>query len=73
VVDPAHQSDIITSFFEPDDRPFVFETFYRDLRARNFVIYPGKLTDASCFRIGTIGRIFPEDIDALVEAIEQVL
>ena len=73
VVDPAHQSDIITSFYDPADRAFVFEDFYRDLRARNFVIYPGKLVDANCFRIGTIGRIFPEDIDALVDAIEQVL
>ena len=73
VVDPTHQSDIITSFFEPDDRPFEFEAFYRDLRARNFVIYPGKLTDANCFRIGTIGRIFPEDVDTLLDAIEKVL
>jgi 2-aminoethylphosphonate-pyruvate transaminase len=69
VVDPAHQSDVITSFFYPNDPAFVFEDFYRALRTRNFVIYPGKLADVDCFRIGTIGRIFPEDIDLLVDAI----
>ena len=69
VVDPAHQSDVITSFLYPDDPAFSFEDFYARLRARNFVIYPGKLMDAPCFRIGTIGRIHPEDVDALLAAI----
>jgi 2-aminoethylphosphonate-pyruvate transaminase len=33
------------------------------------VIYPGKLMDVPCFRIGTIGRIYPKDIDALLDAV----
>ena len=37
------------------------------------VIYPGKVSHADCFRIGTIGRIFPEQVEALVSAIERVL
>ena len=38
-----------------------------------YVIYPGKLTDARCFRIGTIGRLYPQDIDALLEAVRSVV
>jgi 2-aminoethylphosphonate-pyruvate transaminase len=37
------------------------------------VIYPGKVSDADCFRIGTIGHIFPEDLRALVAAVRQAL
>ena len=55
------QSDIITAFRYPDDRNFIFEDFYRRLYGRGFVIYPGKLGHANCFRIGTIGRITEEN------------
>ena len=37
------------------------------------MIYPGKVSDADCFRIGTIGRIFPEDVRRLLIAIGEVL
>lgn len=72
VVDPEHQSDIITSFFYPENGSFSFDEFYARLRQRNFVIYPGKLMDADCFRIGSIGRIYPEDIDALLGAVAEI-
>ncbi len=64
---------IITSFRYPDDVNFCFEDFYERLRARNFVIYPGKVTNADCFRIGTIGRIFPHHVEGLVAAMSEVL
>jgi 2-aminoethylphosphonate-pyruvate transaminase len=67
------QSDIITTFRNPVDSRFVLEDFYRRLGARGFVIYPGKLTRADCFRIGTIGQITAKDIDGLVQAIGEVL
>ena len=37
-----------------------------------FVIYPGKVSNADCFRIGHIGRLFPDDTQRLVDAITQV-
>jgi 2-aminoethylphosphonate-pyruvate transaminase len=46
---------------------------YNALAARGFVIYPGKLTRASCFRIGSIGRLFESDMAELVDAVEQEL
>ena len=70
---PADQGHIITSFRYPDFASFDFDEFCELLRARGFVIYPGKVSDADCFRIGTIGRIFPEDVRRLLIAIGEVL
>ena len=67
------QSDIITTFRYPDDPKFQFEDFHRRLRARGFIIYPGKLSKADCFRIGTIGRINAKNVDDLVATIGKVL
>lgn len=70
---PEDQGPIITSFRYPSDPNFDFGTFYEGLNARGFVIYPGKLSDADTFRIGTIGRIFPADVEQLLAAIEATL
>jgi 2-aminoethylphosphonate-pyruvate transaminase len=70
---PEHQSHIITSFRFPADPCFDFSVFYDRLSELGFVIYPGKVSEADCFRIGTIGHIFPQDIEALVAAIRRVL
>jgi 2-aminoethylphosphonate-pyruvate transaminase len=67
------QGYIITSFLYPDDPRFEFEEFYRRLNEKGFVIYPGKVTDADCFRIGHIGRLFESDMRALLAAIREVL
>ena len=72
-LDSAVQSPIITSFYYPDTEPFAFDAFYRLLSDKGFIIYPGKISRANTFRIGSIGRIFPSDIDALVSAIDSVL
>jgi len=34
---------------------------------------PGKLTQVDTFRIGTIGRLFPSDVEQLVQAIGKTL
>ena len=67
------QGHIITSFLFPEGSNFNFEVFYEKLNERGFVIYPGKVSNANCFRIGNIGRIFKSDVAALVSAIEIVL
>lgn len=60
----ALQSPIITTFLFPE-ASFDFGALYRYLKARGYVIYPGKLTDADTFRIGNIGEIYKEDIEKL--------
>jgi len=67
------QGPIITSFRYPDHPRFSFDALYRGLSDRGFVIYPGKLTDAACFRIGNIGRIDANSMRRLLEAVEATL
>jgi 2-aminoethylphosphonate-pyruvate transaminase len=67
------QSFIITSFRYSSNPAFRFADFYSRLWSLGFAIYPGKLSHEACFRIGTIGRITVEDIEALLEAIQRVL
>jgi len=70
---PEHQGYIITSFLYPDDPNFSFEKFYESLNQKDYVIYPGKVSDADCFRIGNIGRISETDIKDLLVAIKHTI
>jgi 2-aminoethylphosphonate-pyruvate transaminase len=72
-VPAQHSSAIISTFLYPAHPRFDFQDFYRRLSARGFLIYPGKLTQADCFRLGNIGRLFESDMDALLAAIPPVL
>jgi 2-aminoethylphosphonate-pyruvate transaminase len=72
-LEPEDQGYVITSFHYPRDPRFRFEEFYARLRDEGMVIYPGKVGDADCFRIGTIGRIDARDVRALLAAIERTL
>ncbi len=69
----ADQSYIITSFRYPDHPSFSFRRFYELLSEKGYIIYPGKLSQADCFRIGHIGRLDENDMRALVAAIRQTL
>ena len=40
---------------------------------QGFVLYPGKLSDAECFRIGSIGHIDESDVAAMLAALERSL
>jgi len=65
------QSPIITSFLYP--RPdFNFDTFYKQAKAQGFVLYPGKISQADTFRIGTIGEVSPNDIRRLLTVIRNI-
>jgi 2-aminoethylphosphonate-pyruvate transaminase len=66
------QGHIITSFLYPTEN-FDFGEFYDRLNNKGFVIYPGKVTKANCFRIGHIGHLFTEDTEMLLEAIGEVV
>lgn len=70
-LDADKQGCIITSFLYPE-KDFDFIDFYSKLNDRGLVIYPGKLSQADCFRIGHIGQIYPEDIRRLLSAIKEI-
>lgn len=65
------QGCIITSFCYPS-ADFDFADFYGKLKAKGFVIYPGKISEADTFRIGNIGDVYPDDIRALIAAVGEV-
>ena len=65
----AAQSPIITTFLYPDDLNFSFQALYDNLKQSGFVIYPGKVSDLNCFRIGNIGEVYLEDIERLLNAV----
>jgi 2-aminoethylphosphonate-pyruvate transaminase len=69
----ARQSPIITSFHYPSNPLFSFPVLYEALKVRRFVIYPGKVSSADTFRIGTIGHVFPEDYDRLTANVADVV
>ena len=50
-----------------------FKAFYEEVKRAGFVLYPGKISQATTFRIGNIGDVHPADIRRLLSAIEGVL
>ncbi len=67
----AYQGHFITSFYSPESPKYDFKTFYDKLKTKGFVIYPGKVSKASAFRIGNIGDVYPADMERLVKAVEE--
>jgi 2-aminoethylphosphonate-pyruvate transaminase len=65
----ALHSPIITSFCDPEHPEFSFQEFHARLKARGYVIYPGKVTGAATFRIGSIGEFSPSDVPGLLAAV----
>lgn len=66
-------SPIIVTFFNPAHPKFDFKHFYDLLKARGFIIYPGKLTVVDSFRIGCIGHLDSAIMQQLVDAVSEVL
>ncbi|TNI21949.1 2-aminoethylphosphonate--pyruvate transaminase [Aeromonas dhakensis] len=62
------QSPIITAFYSPAHPDYRFADFYQRLKGQGFVIYPGKVSQADCFRIGNIGDVSPERVRCLLAA-----
>lgn len=64
-------SPIIVTFLAPKHEAFDFKRFYEAVKARGFLLYPGKLTEVDSFRIGCIGQLFDEQIDQVLRAIAE--
>ncbi|WP_315904856.1 2-aminoethylphosphonate--pyruvate transaminase [Vibrio fluvialis] len=73
LLDVSLHSPIITSFYSPTHPDYQFAEFYQRLKAQGFVIYPGKVSHADCFRIGNIGDVHPHDIERLIEAVQNAM
>jgi 2-aminoethylphosphonate-pyruvate transaminase len=71
-LEESKQGYIINAYLYPNSTSFDFNVFYSKLNEKGFVIYPGKLSKANCFRIGNIGRIYPDQVGELLSAIKTV-
>lgn len=69
----AAQAPIIVTFHAPADPDYSFRTFYEAVRARGYILYPGKLTSVETFRVGCIGAIDGNEMRNVVSAIGATL
>ncbi|GHS83339.1 2-aminoethylphosphonate--pyruvate transaminase [Pseudomonas sp. PAGU 2196] len=67
------QAPIIVTFHAPNDARYQFKDFYERVKAKGFILYPGKLTQVETFRVGCIGVVGPEGMQAAVNAVAEVL
>ncbi|MBH3427455.1 2-aminoethylphosphonate--pyruvate transaminase [Pseudomonas alkylphenolica] len=67
------QAPIIVTFHAPNDPRYQFKDFYERVKAKGFILYPGKLTQVETFRVGCIGVVGPDGMQAAVNAVAQVL
>lgn len=72
-IDAAVQAPIIVTFHAPAAAAYDFPEFYRRVREKGFILYPGKLTSVDTFRVGCIGAIDPEVMQRAVAAISASL
>lgn len=69
----AIQAPIITTFHAPKDPRYQFKEFYERVKAKGYILYPGKLTQVETFRVGCIGHVTPAQMREAVAAIGDVL
>ena len=69
----AIQAPIIVTFHAPDSPRYTFKSFYNAVKARGYILYPGKLTTVETFRVGCMGQLGERGIGGAVEAVGQVL
>jgi 2-aminoethylphosphonate-pyruvate transaminase len=69
----AVQAPVIVTFHAPADPAYSFRPFYEKVRARGYILYPGKLTQVETFRVGCIGAIDANEMRNVVAAIGETL
>ena len=72
-LEPQVQAPIILTFHAPADPAYEFRAFYEAVRARGYILYPGKLTQLETFRVGCIGAIGPEEMRGAVAAVADAM
>ena len=67
------QAPIIVTFHAPPVSGYKFADLYEAVRAKGFILYPGKLTQVETFRVGCIGAIDAHVLRGAVAAVESAL
>jgi 2-aminoethylphosphonate-pyruvate transaminase len=66
----AVQAPVIVTFHAPSDPAYAFKPFYEKVKARGYILYPGKLTQVETFRVGCIGAIDANEMRNVVAAVK---
>jgi 2-aminoethylphosphonate-pyruvate transaminase len=69
----AIQAPVIVTFHAPEDPAYAFKPFYEKVKARGYILYPGKLTQVETFRVGCIGAIDANEMRNVVAAVAETL
>jgi 2-aminoethylphosphonate-pyruvate transaminase len=67
------QAPVIVTFHAPGDANYTFKDFYDRVKARGYILYPGKLTQVETFRVGCIGAIDANEMRNVVSAVAETL
>jgi 2-aminoethylphosphonate-pyruvate transaminase len=67
------QAPIIVTFHAPRVPHYQFKTFYDAVKARGYILYPGKLTTLETFRVGCMGQLGERGMAGAVDAVAEVL
>ena len=67
------QAPVIVTFHAPGDPAYAFKDFYERVKARGYILYPGKLTQVETFRVGCIGAIDHNEMRNVVSAVAETL
>jgi 2-aminoethylphosphonate-pyruvate transaminase len=70
---PEKMGCFITSFYYLDHPRFEYKAFYQQLQQKGYLIYSGKVSNANCFRVGNIGRLFKSDMQNLLVIVGETL
>ncbi|MCB9060186.1 MAG: 2-aminoethylphosphonate--pyruvate transaminase [Halobacteriovoraceae bacterium] len=71
--DKKNHSKVLTSFYEPNHKNYVFEEMHDYLYKNNFTIYPGKIENQQTFRLSTIGDLNQNDIVEFLKTLNSYL
>jgi 2-aminoethylphosphonate-pyruvate transaminase len=66
-------SPIVATFHDPPDPNYSFKKLYDGMKARGFVIFPGRLAAANTFRLACIGIVTERDIGRALDALADTL
>jgi len=70
---PQIQAPIIVTFHAPRVPHYSFKSFYDAVKARGYILYPGKLTTVETFRVGCMGQLGERGMSGAVDAVAEVL
>jgi 2-aminoethylphosphonate-pyruvate transaminase len=73
VVPDGFASPIVATFHNPADPAFSFQKLFEGMRARGFIIFPGRLALADTFRIGCMGAVTEQDMAEAVAAVAETM